>query len=156
MSLQLRRHFLRAGISSVATVVLSGCLTSSGTNSSETETTSPTLSPTTRQPTTSGTTTPSDTIDVDFHGRESTDVTVHYTITQDSTPISEGDVQVPAGEVVSRESGITEQGTYTLTVTVADREEKSAQFDIEGYDLRMGSDLIVWIDEHEIGFGIEE
>ena len=110
----------------------------------------------TRQPTTSRTRTPSDPIEVEFHGPESVNAAAHYTITTGSTVVSEGDVQVPAGDVTSVESQITEQGEYELVVSVTEGPEASVDFSVGEYDIRMGSNILVRLHSDEIQFLIEE
>jgi hypothetical protein len=52
--------------------------------------------------------------------------------------------------------GISETGDYTLTISLGDGREQEYPFNIEEYDLQMGSNIIVSITETEIEFSIQE
>ena len=156
-----RRSFLGSGGASVF-AVLAGCI--GETTSPEAPTESPVDTPRSATPTepepnnsnTTVTSNPTDPIEVEYVNETDAEQLVQYSITRDSTTVSEGELTVPSGDVSSVHSDIKRMGEYELHVSVETLDEVTYPFDIEEYDLRMGSNLVVWMYEDKIETGIEE
>lgn len=169
MSPLSRREILRRGIV-ISSVVISGgwLLPSEGnptesttqtpatTSSDQTESLAPTETELNNSSNTTVTPNPTDPIELDCHNETDEEQTVQYSITRDSTTVSEGEVQVPARGFSSVQLDIKRMGEYELNVTVNNIDEVIYPFDIEEYDLRMGSNLVVWIYEEKIEVGMEQ
>jgi len=72
---------------------------------------------------------------------------VTLTVTGDGHRVYRRTVAVEAGERRTVDPGIGRTGAYELTVTLPDGTESVRPFDVEAYDRRMGSNLIVEIGE---------
>jgi len=83
-------------------------------------------------------------------------VTVAVTITRGDSVSFEDEATVNPGETQYVYPGITERGEYELTVSLPDRPVQTRPFDVEDYDLRMGSNIDVWISTDTVRIGIEE
>ncbi|WP_226021911.1 hypothetical protein [Halomicrobium salinisoli] len=83
-------------------------------------------------------------------------VTAAVTITTNNSVFLEEEVSAGPSGINQLYSGITEQGDYELVVSIDDQREAEFSFGIGEYDLRMGSNLIVWIRDDEVGIGIEQ
>jgi ABC-type Fe3+-hydroxamate transport system substrate-binding protein len=157
-----RRRVLRSGWTAVTLVVTGGCVSRddgngapSGTTDGSPVSTSP---PTTTSPSPQSTETPSaaERIVIVLFNETSTRATVRLTVRGDGGAVRESTVEVPPEGDVSVRSGIDEPGTYRISVAVADRPVASATFAIDGYDVRMGSNVIVTVGADEVDFTIEE
>lgn len=168
MSPLSRREILRRGVVISSVVISGGCLLPSEGNPTESTTQTPatssdqteSLAPTETEPNNSSNTTvtpnPTDPIKLDCYNETDEEQTVQYSITRDSTTVSEGEVQVPARDFSSVQSDIKMMGEYELNVTVNTIDEVIYPFDIEEYDLRMGSNLVVWVYVEKIEVGMEQ
>ena len=82
--------------------------------------------------------------------------TVAVSIVTDDSVVFEDETTVDPSNRKDVYPGISEVGDYTLTISLDDGRERDYPFNIEDYDLRMGSNIIVEISESEIQFFIQE
>ena len=168
MSPLSRREILRKGTVIPPLVGSGGCLSSGEGNPTEsttrtstpsshrTESSAPTETDSDNSASTAVTPDPSDPIQLDCYNETDEEQTARYSIIRGSTSISEGDVHVPASGFASTELDIKRRGAYELTLSVKNIDAGTFPFDIGEYELRTGSNLVVWIYEEEIEMGIEE
>ena len=62
---------------------------------------------------------------------------------------------IEANGFTSLDTGIDESGQYDLTVAV-DGRTREITLEVEEYDLRRGSNVVFWVDEDVVRYGIEE
>lgn len=74
----------------------------------------------------------------------------------DTGTISEQEFEIEGGEQQSRDSEIADTGQYELRVTTKTGAKSTFPFDIDAYDLREGSDLLVEIGREEITIVMQE
>ena len=163
----MRRRALLAILGSVS----AGCLSSTQGDSPETTTHTATNSATSTEQTnsstsatppsdtpTEGTVTPnpSDPIQLDCYNETHEEQICQYSIIQNQDTISDGEIEIPARDFASIDSGIENAGEYKLNISVGNIGEEAYPFSIGDYALRMGSNLVVWIYENEIQIGMEE
>ncbi|WP_218836386.1 hypothetical protein [Halorarum salinum] len=91
-----------------------------------------------------------------FGNESSADVAVHFSIMSEGTVVSEGEVQVSQGEHETVETEIDTTGQYELRIEGDSGFESTYPVQIEEYDLRMGSNLIVEIYDGDTELLIEE
>jgi len=82
--------------------------------------------------------------------------TVAVSVATGDSVVFEGETAVNPSDSKNVYPGISETGDYTLTITLSDGREQEYPFNIEDYDLQMGSNIIVSITETEIAFSIQE
>lgn len=126
-----RRDYLTA-LHTALLAFAGGCLTAP--DSATTTTTDPATATTTPSP---------ERIALVVNNGRDTPLDVTLTVTRDGDSVYRERVAVDAGERRSVDPGIDAPGAYELTVTLADGTERVRPFDIEDYDLRMGSNLVV-------------
>lgn len=165
----MRRRALLTRGGAILVAAVGGCLR--GTDPSggrdETEDPSSETPPRTTTRPSGGTTTPSETstqvtpdpddpiqIVVSNDGERSRTVTL--TVTSAGGTVREATVEVDPDTVRTVDTGITTTGDYELHVVTADGVEESVPFDIEDYDIRMGSNLMVSVADDGIMVAIEE
>jgi hypothetical protein len=139
MSLQ-RRAFLQ--VATGVGVGLTGCSSIEGTGT-ETPTDSTDASPE-GQP-----------IHVVIHNHLSQAITVTVNLSTEQTVLVDTEATIEPDGSTSLDTGIDETGQFDLKV-VSDNRKKEISFEVEEYDLEMGSNIIFWIEEDEIRYGIEE
>lgn len=93
---------------------------------------------------------------VDVHNERSTAVSLTVTVTAEIGQLLDADLTVPEAGFESVFSKINETGQYDVTVEVDDDTTGSASFSIEEYDVRMGSNVVVWVRDDEVELAIEE
>ena len=71
------------------------------------------------------------------------------------TVLVDDEVTIEANGFTSLDTGIDETGQYDLRVAV-DGRKRAIAFEMNEYDLERGSNIIFWIDEDVIRYGIEE
>ena len=157
-----------AGTCSLA--ALAGCLADAdGADSSPSATEPPassTASPTTtsRTPTateastpTTPTTTPGDAerIMVALHNDRAASVTLAVTVTRDDETRLDAERALPSGGYEALFSGIREVGEYGLRVETDDGVAESWPVPVDDYDVRMGSNLVVWASDGGLEMGME-
>ncbi|MFC6862196.1 hypothetical protein ACFQGE_01830 [Halomicroarcula sp. GCM10025817] len=146
---------------------MSGTATDDETTETSTETRTPADEPTeTDTPTTPDdpltetpgevTPDPDDPIAVVLSNGTDETLDVAVTVRRGGTRIFETTSTVGPDERPELDTGIAETGDYELTVSVTGGPEVSQPFDIESYDVRMGSNLIAEIDTERIMILIEE
>lgn len=91
-----------------------------------------------------------------FSNGSSTDVVVQFSITSEETVISEGEAMVSQGKYQYVETEIDTTGQYELSIEGEGGFESSYRFQIDEYALRMGSNLIVAVDDDGTEIMIEE
>nr|WP_233340595.1 hypothetical protein [Haloprofundus sp. MHR1] len=146
----MHRRALLATLASVG----AGCLSSAPKESTETETQTAPKSPTQTEKT--ATAAMSDPIELDVHNETEEPKLCQYSIRQGSDTILDGEIEVPASDFTPVDTGIEETGEYELNVAVDDIGQNSYPFSVGNYDLRMGSNLVIWIYENQIQMGMEE
>ncbi|KAA9395947.1 hypothetical protein Har1130_15190 [Haloarcula sp. CBA1130] len=82
--------------------------------------------------------------------------TVAVSVVTGDSVVFEGETAVTPSGRKNVYPGISETGDYTLTISLGDGREQEYPFNIEEYDLQMGSNIIVTINEAEIEFSIQE
>ena len=82
--------------------------------------------------------------------------TVSLTVSRNNHTFMAKEFDVESDGNKSVNSGINEVGQYMLSIAVGDNLETEYQFDISGYDLRMGSSLLVEISKNRIQTMITE
>ncbi|AHB67855.1 MULTISPECIES: hypothetical protein [Haloarcula] len=91
-----------------------------------------------------------------LYNESSEQATVAVSVVTGDSSVFECETAVNPSNRKNVYSGITETGDYTLTISLGDGREQEYPFNIEEYDLRMGSNIIVSIKETEIEFSIQE
>jgi hypothetical protein len=91
-----------------------------------------------------------------LHNETAERTTVAVTITTGNAVSFEAEVTVDSDEIRHVYPGITDRGEYELRVSLPDRPDQARPFDVEAYDLRMGSNVDIWISEDDVRIGIEE
>jgi hypothetical protein len=167
-----RRDFLRSSRLALAGLVTSGCLedadrvattptdaTTPRTDAPATATPeppSPTRSPEPTAMTPTDTPTAEERIMVALHNERDTEVTVSVTVVAGSEQLTDAERTLPAGGYEAVFSGIRDEGEYDITVETADGLSESYEFTIEEWDVRMGSNVVVWLGDDEMEFAMEE
>ena len=90
-----------------------------------------------------------------LHNGAAERVPVAVTMTAGDSVHFEGRTTVEPGGMQFLYPEVTERGSYGITVSVDGLGEKQAAFEFGEYDLEMGSNVVVWIDD-EIRIGKEE
>lgn len=85
-----------------------------------------------------------------------TEQTVRLTVTTGGGTHVEKSITLGANENTYVDPSIAEIGDYELTVELDDGRTESMPFDIEEYDIRMGSNFTVEIDPENIRVSMEE
>ena len=147
-----RREVLRNGLLSAVSITLGGCASLSGSSPNGTDTSPTTATPTSENPSAAS---PEDILILLDNGT-SAEITVHVTITEQGSILTEKELQVSSGGFAQVNSKIEDLGNYELAVDVDGREKQTYSFDIGEYNLRTGSNVWVWIAENQISFGIED
>ena len=124
---------------------LAGCSSNQGTEGTQTET--PTDSPAPNPE--------AQNIHVDLHNHLSQAITVSVELSTEQKVLINDEVSLEPNGFGSLDTGIDETGQYDLKVMVDDR-EKEISFEITDYDLEAGSNIVLWIDEDKIRYGMEE
>jgi hypothetical protein len=163
----MRRRALLAILGSVS----AGCLSSPRGNGPETTTHTATNSSTSTEQTNSATSAtqssetttkeavtpnPSDPIQLDCYNETDEEQSCTYSIVRNENTISDGKLEIPARDFASIDTAIEHVGEYELNISVDDIGEEAYRFNVEDYDLRMGSNLVVWIYQDGIQIGMEE
>lgn len=149
----------RAFLGAVATVsAVSGCLTAPASTESATRSDVPpaTDSPTATAPTTDTTT--SDAIQVDVRNQDAAETTVGLRLTTGDEMLLGRRVTVPADGRRTVDSGIDETGEYELEAFVVGGPDLAFEstFAIDDYDLRHGSNVVLFVDGEHIDMLLEE
>lgn len=142
MALQ-RRTLL--SVVSVVGVGLAGCAGGEGPEGTETDTPTATAEPYSE---------PRD-VHVVVHNQLSDSVTVSVELSTEGTVLVDDEATMEVRGFARFDTGIDETGRYHLVVATDDR-EKEITFEMDEYDLEMGSNVIFWIDEHGIRYGTED
>lgn len=132
----------------VATAVglgLAGCSSIGGTDGTNTAT------PTDSVDTNTG----AEEIHVVVHNQLSEAVTVAVTLSTDQPVLVDDEMTIAANEFTGFDTGIDETGHYRLEVPLDDRETEIT-FEVDDHDLERGPNILFWIDEDEIRYGIED
>ncbi|MDG5777752.1 hypothetical protein QA599_14950 [Haloarculaceae archaeon H-GB1-1] len=152
-----RRRFLAAG-SAALSLPVAGCRTAPSADASSTDHSATTATSDGAAKTTvatpSETTDNADNIRIVVNNGRSEALDVDLTVSSGDAVVFADSITVSAESSRSVDPGIDEQGGYELTVVV-DGSEYRRPFDVEGYDLEMGSNLIVEIGT-EIRIPMEE
>lgn len=82
-----------------------------------------------------------------LHNHLGESVTVSVTVTAGDAVLFDDRVTIEGDERGALHTGITETGRYELAVAIEDGSESRATFEFREYDVEMGSNLVVWIDE---------
>lgn len=82
-----------------------------------------------------------------LHNQVGEEVTVSVTITAGDSVALEEQVAIDVDEIGTVPTGITERGRYEFSVSVEGGGESRATFEFREYDLEMGSNVVVWIDD---------
>ena len=90
-----------------------------------------------------------------LHNGAAERVSVAVTVTAEGSVHFEGRTTVEPSGTGFLYPEVTERGSYEITVSVDGLGEERATFEFGEYDLEMGSNVVVWIDE-EIRIGKEE
>lgn len=98
----------------------------------------------------------SDDIHIGLSNGTAEPVTVGVTVSFLDTDYFETEQRVEAEAMEHVYPGIHWPGEYTITIAVEGREERTFQFDVEEFDLRAGSNFIVWIGSNDVRYGVEE
>ena len=99
---------------------------------------------------------PDDPIAVVLQNTTEQERTVEVAITHAQETVFEKTATVAAGGLQEFDTGIAETGDYELSVSVTDGPETTVPLDIDTYDLRYGSNLLVELDTDDILILIEE
>lgn len=94
-------------------------------------------------------------IHVDIHNHLSQAITVSVELSTERTVLVDDEVSVEPNGVGGLDTGIDETGEYTLELVLDDR-DKEISFEVTDYDLEAGSNIVFWIDEDRIRYGIED
>lgn len=145
----LQRRTLLQIVTGLA-VGLSGCSGSLGTDTG----TSP--DSTAEQPSgsTAGESEPDD-IHVVIHNHLPRSITASVELSTGQTAFVDDEVTIERDGFTSLDTGIDETGQYDAVVVVDDR-EREVPLTVEEYDLEAGSNVIFWIDEDVIRYGMED
>lgn len=142
--MSLQRRTLLQVVTGVG-VGLTGCSSIQGTEGTTTET-----------PTDSADANPeAQDIHVVIHNQLSHAITASVELSTEQTVLVDDEKTIEPNGFTSLDSGIDETGHYDLKVILDDR-EKEISFEMDEYDLEMGSNILFWIDENEIRYGIED
>lgn len=114
---------------------------------------SPTTDPTSTEAVTPD---PDDPIAVVLYNETDETLTVTVTVTRSGTDFFDETRSVAPDDEPTLDTGIRETGSYELTVAVEGGPSETVPLDIERYDVRMGSNLIVEIGSDDILILIEE
>lgn len=126
-------------------VGLTGCGSNQGTDGAPTET-----------PTDSADLNPeAHDIHVDIHNHLSQAITVSVELSTEQTVLVDDEVIVDPNGFGGLDTGIDETGQYNLKVMFDDR-NKEIPLEVTDYDLETGSNIIFWIEEDKIRYGIED
>lgn len=140
----LQRRMLLQVVTGVG-VGLAGCSSIEGTEGTPTET-----------PTDSADLNPeAQDIHVTIHNHLSQAITVSVELSTERTVLVNDEVTVDPNGFGGLDTGIDETGQYDLTVKLDDR-DKEISLEVTDYDLEMGSNIVFWIDEDQIRYGIED
>jgi hypothetical protein len=90
-----------------------------------------------------------------LHNGAAEQVTVSVTITAENSLHFEERTSVEPGGMTSLYPDITEQSRYEITVATDGLGEERFDFEFGEYDLEMGSNVVVWIDD-DIRIGKED
>lgn len=82
-----------------------------------------------------------------LHNQFGESVTVSVTVTAGDAVMFDDQVTVGGDEMGALHTGITGTGRYELAVSVKNGSESRFTFEFREYDLEMGSNFVVWIDE---------
>lgn len=124
---------------------LAGCSSTQGTDGTPTET-----------PTDSDVANPAaEDIYVVIHNQLPQAITVSVHLSTEQSVLIDDEAAIEMNEFTGFETGINEKGQFDLRVTFDDR-EKEVSFEVNEYDLEMGSNIIFWIDEDDIRYGVED
>lgn len=140
-----RRRFLAIGCT-VLPVGFAGCSTDSGQETGARSTATGAGSTTSSGQTRSRTGfDPAEVIAIEVSNGRDDPVTVTLSLTHDGGQLFDRTLELDPGERRTVDPGIEELGDYELRVSLADGTERVRPFDVEAYDRRMGSNLIVTI-----------
>lgn len=90
-----------------------------------------------------------------LHNHLGESVTVAVRITAEEAVVIDERITIAGDEMGTLETRITDTGRYELAVSVEEGSESRSTFEFEEYDLEMGSNFVVWIDD-EIRLGKED
>lgn len=138
-----RRTLLQ--VATGVSIGLVGCTGSEGIDGTETETPTGPADPGPE---------PQD-IYVVIHNQLSQAITASVELSTEQTVLVDDEATIEPNGFTSVDTGIDETGRYDLEVVV-DGREKGFSFDVDEYDLGMGSNIIFWVDKDDIRYGIED
>lgn len=142
----MRRRQLLLGMT--ATVAgISGCISEDGS--------SPTKTTTETQTTTDLSSDPEEDIWIVLENNTSGDVVVNLDISREDVILTDK-VTIRSGGRSEVSSKIAETGQYRIEISVDNGIEESYSWNVEDYDLRMGSNMIISINENDVRIMIEE
>lgn len=149
-----RRGLLRIGGPMVAAFFGAGCLSGPEDSPSQptegestaTRTVTPSTTPD-RTPTVTNTDTPTDPVMVRLANDRDTSVTLTATVTSGNRTLLETERELMGNSAVEVETGIDSVGEYQVRIEIADGDTATATFSYNDYDVRTGSNIIVWIGE---------
>lgn len=147
-----RRQVLATALSVVS---FAGCVAPSGSPDDSSPTDSPAgpASPTRSDPITPD---PDDPIAIVLSNGTDATLTIRVTLRQGETVLLDRTETVGPDDRPELDTGIAETGDYTLAVAVDGGPAETSPFNVERYDIRMGSNLIAEITDEEIIILIEE
>lgn len=138
-----RRRFLAVSCA-VLSVGVAGCANGPDTATTGEQTPDSTVTSPTEKTQSSSFDAAEDIAIVVSNGRSSA-VTVTLTVTREGEQVFDRTLEVESDGRRTLDPGIDELGEYELTVSLADGTERVRPFDVEAYDRRMRSNLIVEI-----------
>jgi hypothetical protein len=160
-----RRRLLRAAAAALGGVAATGCLARDDPDAatpdadgtpSPSPTRDPTATPTPRPTADDPTPDPADPIAVVVHNETDERFTATVTVGDDGGVVTSATVTVAPEGHRTVPSGVADTGEYRVSVAVTDGPEASTPLVVEGYDVRMGSNVIAVVDADGIRFLIEE
>jgi hypothetical protein len=155
MDLGMRRRQLLGMI--VTVVGISGCTSEDGNSptNTTTEAPSPTETSTETQTTTVPSSDPAQDIWIVLENNTSEDVVVNLQISREDVILTDK-VTIRSDGRSEVNSKITETGRYRIEISVDNGIEEAYSWNVEDYDLRTGSNMIISINENDVRIMVEE
>ncbi|MFC7027511.1 hypothetical protein ACFQJ5_07790 [Halomicroarcula sp. GCM10025324] len=161
-----RRQVLSTVALSVASLAACSAPSSPGTDDgTTTDTSTRTVTPATEStatPSTDPTQTeavtpdPDDPIAVDLYNTTEETLTVQVTVTESERVLLDRSLSVAPADEPSLDTGISQTGSYEVTVAIEDGPSVTDPFPVGPYDIRMGSNAVVELSLEQIRIYFEE